>query len=85
MAAYARRARFDGFNGMMAIHPAQVPIINQAFTPTPEELSEAQEIVDAFAANPGQGALDYRGRMIDAPHLKQARRVLDMGAAMSEI
>lgn len=84
LAAYARRARFDGFNGMMAIHPAQVPIINQAFTPTPEELSDAQAIVDAFAANPGRGALAYRGRMIDAPHLKQAMRVLEMGAGMSE-
>ncbi|EKF61058.1 citrate (pro-3S)-lyase [Agrobacterium albertimagni AOL15] len=80
LAAYARRARFDGFNGIMAIHPAQVPVINQAFTPTPEELTEAQAIVDAFAASPGMGALSYRGRMIDAPHLKQARRVLELAA-----
>jgi citrate lyase subunit beta/citryl-CoA lyase len=77
LAAYARRARFDGFNGMMAIHPAQVPVINQAFTPTPEELAEAQAIVDAFAANPDQGALRFAGRMIDAPHLKQAKRLLE--------
>ncbi|MFN3501748.1 MAG: HpcH/HpaI aldolase/citrate lyase family protein [Allorhizobium sp.] len=77
LAAYTRRARFDGFNGMMAIHPAQVPIINQAFTPTPEELAEAQAIVDAFAANPGKGALRFAGRMIDAPHLKQAKRLLE--------
>lgn len=78
LAAYARRARFDGFNGMLAIHPAQVPVINQAFTPTPEELAEAQAIVDAFAANPGRGALKFAGRMIDAPHLKQARRLLEL-------
>lgn len=77
LAVYARRARFDGFNGMMAIHPAQVPIINQAFTPTPEELAEAQAIVDAFAANHDQGALRFAGRMIDAPHLKQAKRLLE--------
>ncbi len=77
LAAYARRARFDGFNGMMAIHPAQVPIINEAFTPTPEELAEAQAIIDAFAANPGKGTLSHRGRMIDAPHLKQAKRLLE--------
>lgn len=77
LAAYTRRARFDGFNGMMAIHPAQVPVINQAFTPTPEELAEAQAIVDAFAANPDQGALRFAGRMIDAPHLKQAKRLLE--------
>ncbi|MFN3362450.1 MAG: HpcH/HpaI aldolase/citrate lyase family protein [Allorhizobium sp.] len=77
LAAYARRARFDGFNGMMAIHPAQVPVINQAFTPSTKELAEAQAIVDAFAANPGKGALRFAGRMIDAPHLKQAKRLLE--------
>ncbi|QEE43176.1 CoA ester lyase (plasmid) [Rhizobium sp. WL3] len=85
LAAYARRARFDGFNGMMAIHPAQVPVINEAFTPTAEELAEAQAIVDAFAANPGKGALSFAGRMIDAPHLKQARRLLTLAADMPEI
>jgi citrate lyase subunit beta / citryl-CoA lyase len=77
LAAHARRARFDGFHGMMAIHPSQIGPINRAFTPTPEELAEAQAIIDAFAANPGKGALNYRGRMIDAPHLKSARRILD--------
>lgn len=78
LAAYARRARRDGFTGMMAIHPAQVPVINAAFTPTAEELAQAQAIVDAFAANPGQGVLNFGGRMIDTPHLKQARRVLGL-------
>lgn len=77
LAAYARRARFDGFNGMMAIHPAQVPVINQAFTPSAKELAEAQAIVDAFAANPNSGALRFAGRMVDAPHLKQAKRLLE--------
>lgn len=77
LAAYTRRARFDGFNGMMAIHPAQVPVINQAFTPSAKELAEAQAIVDAFAANPNSGALRFAGRMIDAPHLKQAKRLLE--------
>ncbi len=77
LAAYARRARFDGFNGMMAIHPAQVPVINQAFTPSAKELAEAQAIVDAFAANPNSGALRFAGRMIDAPHIKQAKRLLE--------
>ncbi|AOG10503.1 HpcH/HpaI aldolase/citrate lyase family protein [Agrobacterium sp. RAC06] len=77
LAAYARRARFDGFNGMMAIHPAQVPVINQAFTPSAKELAEAQAIVDAFAANPNSGALRFAGRMIDAPHLKQAKLLLE--------
>ncbi|MBC2771868.1 CoA ester lyase [Rhizobium sp. AQ_MP] len=77
LAAYARRARFDGFNGMMAIHPAQVPIINEAFTPTLQEMAQARAIVDAFAANPGRGTIAFAGRMLDAPHLKQARRLLE--------
>lgn len=78
LATYARRAKRDGFSGMMAIHPAQVPVINAAFTPTAEELAQAQAIIDAFAANPGQGALNFGGHMIDRPHLKQAMRLLGL-------
>lgn len=76
LARYARRARRDGFTGMLAIHPAQISIINAAFTPTQNDLSDAQRIVDAFSANPNVGALQLDGRMIDTPHLKQARRIL---------
>lgn len=76
LAAYAARAARDGFTGMMAIHPAQVAGINAAFTPTPEAIARAQAIVDAFTAQPDAGALQVDGRMVDAPHLKQARRVL---------
>jgi citrate lyase subunit beta / citryl-CoA lyase len=83
LAAYARRARRDGFTGMMAIHPAQIPVINAAFTPTAEELTQAQAIMDAFAANPGKGALAFGGRMIDRPHLKQARRLLGLAEKSS--
>ncbi|KQM61559.1 MULTISPECIES: HpcH/HpaI aldolase/citrate lyase family protein [unclassified Sphingomonas] len=78
LAAYAARAVRDGFTGMMVLHPAQVPVINAAFTPSTEAVARAQAIVDAFAANPGAGALQVDGRMVDAPHLKQARRVLAM-------
>lgn len=77
LAAYAARGRRDGFSGMMAIHPAQVPIINAAFTPTDAEIAHARAVVAAFEAAPGAGALNLDGKMIDAPHLKQARRVLD--------
>jgi citrate lyase subunit beta / citryl-CoA lyase len=76
LAAYAARARRDGFTGMLAIHPSQIPVINAAFTPSAEEIAAAQAIVAAFAANPGAGALSLKGRMIDAPHLKQAQRLL---------
>ncbi|MNL30888.1 Citrate lyase subunit beta-like protein [compost metagenome] len=68
---------------MMAIHPEQLPVINAAFTPTAEELAQAQAIVDAFSANPGQGVLNFNGRMIDKPHLKQARRLLGLAERQS--
>jgi citrate lyase subunit beta/citryl-CoA lyase len=76
LAAYAGRARRDGFTGMMAIHPDQVPVINAAFTPSEAEVAHARRIVDAFAANPHAGALSLEGRMIDRPHLVQAQRIL---------
>ncbi|MFZ5724890.1 MAG: HpcH/HpaI aldolase/citrate lyase family protein [Pseudomonadota bacterium] len=78
LAAYAARARRDGFTGMMAIHPSQVEPINAAFTPSAEEAARAQAIVDAFAANPGAGVLQVDGKMVDAPHLKQARHILSL-------
>ena len=80
LAAYAARGRRDGFTGMMAIHPAQLPVINAAFTPSADEIARARAIVDLFAANPGAGALQLDGRMVDAPHLKAARAVLALAA-----
>jgi len=76
LAAYAARARRDGFTGMMAIHPTQVPVINAAFTPSEAEVAHAQAVVAAFEANPEAGALSLDGRMIDRPHLVQAQRIL---------
>lgn len=73
----AEASREDGFDGMLAIHPSQVEIINQAFTPTEDELDHARAIVAIFAANPNAGALQLDGKMIDQPHLAQARRLLD--------
>ena len=76
LAAYAARGRRDGFTGMMAIHPRQVAVINAAFTPSAEERAKAQAIMDLFAANPGAGALQMDGKMVDAPHLKAAKALL---------
>jgi citrate lyase subunit beta / citryl-CoA lyase len=78
LAAYVARARRDGFTGMMAIHPAQVAAINAGFTPSAAEIDHARAVVAAFAARPGVGALKLAGRMIDRPHLVQARRILAM-------
>ncbi|HEY6816161.1 MAG TPA: CoA ester lyase [Croceibacterium sp.] len=66
----------EGFSGMLAIHPGQVPVINEAFTPGAEEIARARAIVNAFSANPGAGALSLDGQMIDQPHLEQARKLL---------
>lgn len=72
----AEKVRRHGFRGMLAIHPAQVDVINAAFTPTAEEIAEAQEIVDIFAANPGVGAIGWKGGMLDRPYLARAERLL---------
>ncbi|MFK4874974.1 HpcH/HpaI aldolase/citrate lyase family protein [Novosphingobium sp. ZW T3_23] len=74
--ARAEKVRRDGYRGMMAIHPAQVPVINAAFTPTEAEIAEAQEIVGVFAANPGVGAIGWKGGMLDRPYLARAERLL---------
>ena len=70
------KVRRDGYRGMLAIHPAQVPVINAAFTPSEEEIAEAREIVALFAANPGAGTIGHGGKMLDRPHLSRAQQLL---------
>lgn len=79
---YAESARRDGFAGMLAIHPAQVAVINEAFTPSAAEIERARLIVQLFRDNPGAGTLGLDGQMIDRPHLLQAERLL---ASLDEI
>jgi len=74
--ARAEKVRRDGYRGMLAIHPAQVDVINQAFTPTAAEIAAAREIVDLFAANPGVGTIGHKGAMLDRPHLARAEALL---------
>ncbi len=76
----AEGVRRDGFRGMLAIHPAQVPVINAAFTPGADEIAAAQEIVDLFAAHPGAGTIGHKGAMVDRPHLSRAQALLAMAA-----
>ncbi|KFC67558.1 hypothetical protein FG93_03871 [Bosea sp. LC85] len=68
-------ARRDGFTGKMAIHPAQVPVINQVFAPAPEDVAKADAIIALFAANPGVGVIGLNGEMLDRPHLVRAQRL----------
>lgn len=74
--ARAEKVRRDGYRGMLAIHPAQVDVINAAFTPTKEEIEQAIEIVDLFSKNPGVGTIGYKGGMLDRPYLSRAEHLL---------
>ena len=74
--ARAEKVRRDGYQGMLAIHPAQVDVINEAFTPGEDELDDAREVVALFEANPGAGTIGYKGKMLDRPHLARARNLL---------
>ena len=75
--AEAEAARREGFTGKLAIHPAQVAVINAAFTPSDDDIRHAEEIVAAFEAQPNAGVLSVGGKMVDRPHLVQAWRVLE--------
>ena len=66
----------DGFTAKMAIHPAQVPAINETFTPSPEVVTRAQAIVAAFAENPQARVIALGDEMLDRPQLLQAKNVL---------
>lgn len=70
------RDRRAGFVGKVAIHPAQSEVINRAFTPSDEEVAYARRVIDLFEKNPGLGTIGLEGKMLDMPHLKQARNVL---------
>ena len=78
LALDVQQARREGFSGKLAIHPDQVEVINQGFTPSQQEISHAQRIVDAFAQANGAGAVQLDGKMVDKPHLTQALRLLDL-------
>ncbi len=72
----ALMVRGQGYRGMLAIHPAQVNVINEAFTPSEEEIAHARAVVEAFAANPGAGTVGLDGAMLDRPHLALAQALL---------
>ena len=76
LAIEASVAARDGFVGKMAIHPDQVPIINEAFTPSPAEVERAKAVVAAFEATGGAGVVGFEGKMLDRPHLVLAKRTL---------
>jgi citrate lyase subunit beta/citryl-CoA lyase len=83
LSKYAANARRDGFSGMLAIHPAQVDVINRAFMPTAEEIEHAERIIALFDDNPGAGTLGLDGAMIDRPHRVQAERLLELARKLA--
>jgi citrate lyase subunit beta/citryl-CoA lyase len=85
LAMFAANARRDGFTGMLAIHPAQVDVINRAFVPTTAELDRAGRIVALFDENPGAGVLAMDGEMIDRPHHVRAKRILQLAKRLAAL
>jgi citrate lyase subunit beta/citryl-CoA lyase len=73
----SQAAAREGFTGKLAVHPAQVAVINAAFTPSAEDVASAENIIAAFDAQPDAGVLSVAGKMVDRPHLVQARRVVE--------
>ncbi|MGB3500939.1 MAG: CoA ester lyase [Mesorhizobium sp.] len=81
LAAECANAERDGFTGKMAIHPAQVPVINDAFTPSGDSIAQARAVVTAFADAGNPGVVGIGGKMFDRPHLRRAERLLARAAA----
>ncbi|MEZ4279840.1 MAG: CoA ester lyase [Myxococcota bacterium] len=73
--AFAEQARDLGYEGLMTIHPAQVPIVNAVFSPSADEIAEWRRILEALEAaeREGLGAIRLDGRLVDAAHAKTAR------------
>lgn len=83
LARDSKLSRQLGFTGRMVIHPDQVAPVNAAYSPGDDEIAHARKVVDAFAASPGTGVIGLDGRMLDMPHLKQARRLLALAAELA--
>ena len=83
LAAECQRDRRAGFIGKIAIHPDQSDVINRAFTPSDAEIAHARRVVDVFERNPGVGTAGLDGKMLDMPHLKQARNLLALAEQIS--
>ncbi|MGB6118300.1 MAG: CoA ester lyase [Mesorhizobium sp.] len=81
LAAECANSERDGFTGKMAIHPGQVPVINDAFTPSGDSIAQARTVVTAFADAGNPGVVGIGGKMFDRPHLRRAERLLARAAA----
>jgi citrate lyase subunit beta/citryl-CoA lyase len=84
---FARQARRLGFTGMSLIHPSQIDPINRVFSPAPEEIEYAEQVVKAFeeAAARGDGSISFGGQLIDRPIVERARRTLEMAESLGVV
>lgn len=76
------QARAFGFDGKTLIHPLQIAPCNRAFSPSLDEIAQARRILDAFANNPGKGAIAVDGRMVERLHAEEAQRLLALAQAV---
>jgi citrate lyase subunit beta/citryl-CoA lyase len=76
--ADAAQGRALGYGGKLCIHPAQVPLANRAFSPSPEEIDHARRLLAAYEAATARGvaAIDFEGQMVDEPLARHARAIL---------
>jgi citrate lyase subunit beta/citryl-CoA lyase len=84
LATQCRQARAFGFDGKTLIHPGQIDTANAVFSPTPEQVAFARQVIEAFARpeNADRGAIRIGGRMAERLHLAQAERLVAIAAAM---
>jgi citrate lyase subunit beta/citryl-CoA lyase len=75
----------EGFTGRIAIHPAQVRTINEAFMPSEADVAQARRVLAAFANAGDAGTVGLDGKMLDIPHLKQAKHVLALHEAYAQL
>ena len=83
--ATVHRSRKLGFLGAACIHPSQIPILNEAFPPSADEVRRSERMVAAYdaAMAAGRGAVEFEGKMIDIPVVERAKQILERAAAIS--
>jgi citrate lyase subunit beta / citryl-CoA lyase len=83
--AECRQGRELGFDGKTLVHPGQVQVCNETFSPSPEAVEEARALLAAWEAGDGAGVTTHRGRMVEALHVETARRVLAIHDAVTRL
>jgi len=76
-----------GYTGKITIHPNQIEVVNESFTPSVDEVSEAKELLDLFATKEAEGvmAFSFKGQMVDVPHLTRAKKIVEMSEALTKL